>query len=198
MAFFSPPPSDDSILFAGLRAGGPDRQRLENQLYDRYAYFIREAARTHRLPDDDCATAYADTVLTVLEHIQTGRFAERSGLKTYLYKIFHNKCVDIIRKNTTNRESVHYGTVSLDESLHDLPGDVQSVVQQLILGQDIAQLHRHLTTLSDKCREMLLAWGEDQSDAEIAQRLAYNSAGVAKTSRLRCLEKLKAIYDQPL
>jgi RNA polymerase sigma factor (sigma-70 family) len=189
---------DDSTLFAGLRNDGPNRQRFENQLYDRYAYFIREATRTHRLPHDDCATAYADTVLTVIEHIQTGRFGGRSGLKTYLYKIFYNKCVDIIRKNTTNRESVHYGTVSLDESLHDLPGDVQLVVQQLIQEQDIEQLHQNLNALGEKCREMLLAWGDDQTDAEIARRLAYNSAGVAKTSRLRCLEKLKAIYDQPL
>lgn len=198
MAFFSNSLSDDSTLLAGLRTDGPNRQRFENQFYDRYAYFIREATRVHRLPDDDCATVYADTVLTVIEHIQTGRFAGRSGLKTYLYKIFYNKCVDVIRKNTTNRESVHYGTLSLEESLHDLPGDVQSVVQQLILGQDIEQLHRNLNALGDKCREMLLAWGDGQSDAEIAQRLNYNSAGVAKTSRLRCLEKLKALYDQPL
>ncbi len=196
MALFSNFTPDDSTLLAGLRANSPNRQRFENQLYDRYAYFIREAARTHRLPDDDCATAYADTVLTVIDHIQTGRFAERSGLKTYLHKIFYNKCVDVIRKNTTNRESVHYGTVSLDESLHDLPGDVQSVVQQLIQGQDIEQLHRYLNALGDKCREMLLAWGDGQADAQIAQQAGYNSAGVAKTSRLRCLEKLKASYDR--
>lgn len=198
MALFPNLVPDDSSLLAGLRTNGSNRQRLENQLYDRYAYFIREAARTHRLPDDDCATAYADTVLAVIGHIQTGRFAERSGLKTYLHKIFSNKCVDLIRKNTTNRESVHYGTVSLDELLHDLPGDVKSAVQQLIQGQDMEQLHQHLSTLGDKCRAMLLAWGEGQTDTEIAQHLQYNSAGVAKTSRLRCLEKLKAIYDQPL
>ena len=198
MALFPNLVPNDSSLLSGLRTNGLNRQRLENQLYDRYAYFIREAARTHRLPDDDCATAYADTVLTVIDHIQTGRFSERSGLKTYLYKIFSNKCVDLIRKNTTNRESVHYGTVSLDESLHDLPGDVQSAVQQLIQEQDIERLYRHLDSLGERCREMLLAWGEGQTDAEIARHVQYNSAGVAKTSRLRCLEKLKASYDQPL
>lgn len=183
----------DLELIDGLLAGGPQRRLYENQLYDRYAYFIREGTRKHRLSEDDCASAYTDTVLSVLEHIQTGRFEGRSNLKTYLYQIFSNKCVDFIRKKTTNRSSVH-DAVSLDDALLQLPDAARSVVQQLITASDMEQLYSHLQTLGDKCRAMVLAWGEGYADDEIAQQLGYNTAAVAKTSRLRCLERLRDLY----
>jgi RNA polymerase sigma factor (sigma-70 family) len=187
---------DDSALITGLRTDNPNRQRFENQLFDRYAYFIRDGTHKHRLAEDDCATAYADTVLTVIDHIKTGRFAEKSGLKTYLYKIFSNKCVDLIRKNTTNRESVHHSTLSFNDSPMEIQSDVESILQKMILAQDMARLYEQLNILGEKCRTMLLAWGAGQTDAEIAQKMEYSSAGVAKTSRLRCLEKLKTNYDK--
>ena len=41
---------------------------------------------------------------------------------------------------------------------------------------------------------MIEAWGEGFMDQEIAVEMGYQSAAVVKTSRLRCLEKLRALY----
>ncbi len=41
---------------------------------------------------------------------------------------------------------------------------------------------------------MVLAWGEGFTDNQIAQELGYQSANVAKVSRLRCLDKLRELY----
>ena len=183
----------DTDLTDGILAGGPERRLYENQLYDRYAYFVREGTRKHRLSEDDCASAYSDTILSVIDHIQTGRFEGRSNLKTYLYQIFTNKCVDFIRKKTTNRSSVH-DALSIDDTLLQLPDSARSVVQQLITAGDMERLYDRLQTLGEKCRSMILAWGEGYSDDEIAQQLGYNTAAVAKTSRLRCLERLRDAY----
>lgn len=189
MSLFSRQPSDADLM-AGIRAGGTQRRLYENKLYEKYAYLIDVGSRKHRLSEDECASAYSDAVLTVIEHILTDRFEGRSELKTYLYQIFTNKCVDAIRKKTTNRSSVH-DTFSLDDSLLQLPDATRPVIQQLVMQSDIDQLHRHLRELGEKCRSMILSWGEGYSDEEIAQTLGYNSAAVAKTSRLRCLEKLR-------
>lgn len=183
----------DTDLIDGILAGDPDRRLCENQLYDRYAYFVREGTRKHRLSEDDCASAYSDTILSVIDHVQTGRFEGRSNLKTYLYQIFTNKCVDFIRKKTTNRSSVH-DALSLDDALLQLPDSARSVVQQLITAGDMERLYAQLKTLGEKCRSMILAWGEGYSDEEIARQLGYNTAAVAKTSRLRCLERLRDSY----
>ena len=180
----------DAELMAGIRAGGTQRRLYENKLYEKYQYLIADGTRKHRLTEDDCASAYSDAVLTVFEHISSGRFEGRSELKTYLYQIFNNKCVDGIRKKTTNRSSVH-DAFSLDDSLMQLPDETRSVVQQLIAQSDVEKLHQHLRDLGEKCRTMILSWGEGYSDDEIAQTMGYNSAAVAKTSRLRCLEKLR-------
>ena len=183
---------DDEIL-AGIQAGGATRHSMENRLYEKYLFMIRALERKHQLAYDDCVSAYDDAILAVINHISTGRFLGESKLETYLHQIVNNKCVDLIRKKTTNREQVHNG-VSIDDTLLQLPDPARTVVQQLIVQNDADQLHQHLKAIGDKCRQMLLAWGEGYSDDEIARQLNYNSASVAKTSRLRCLEKLREAY----
>lgn len=183
----------DAEVIAGIQAGGLTRTRVENRLYEEYLYFIREGTRKHRLDEEDCVSAYDDTIMAGIDHVTTGRFKGESKLETYLYQLFHNKCVDLIRKKTTNREQVHNG-VPIDDMLLQLPDPARTVVQQLITQSDIEQLHRHLKAIGDKCRQMLLASAEGYTDEEIAQQLNYNTASVAKTSRLRCLEKLRESY----
>ncbi len=190
--------SPDADLIAGLRAGGTQRRLYENALYEKYEYLIADGTRKHRLTEDECASAYSDAVLTLFEHSTNGRFEGRSELKTYLYQIFTNKCVDTIRKKTTNRSKPNEDAFSLDDTLLQLPDAARSAVQHLIAQSEVEQLHRYLTDLGEKCRGMILAWGEGYSDDEIAQTMNYNSAAVAKTSRLRCLEKLRERYrDKP-
>lgn len=180
----------DAELIEGIRAGGAQRRLAENQLYKKYVYLIADGVRKHRLTEDDCASAYSDAILTLFDHVANGRFEGRSELKTYLFQIFTYKCVDAIRKKTTNRSSVH-DALSLDDTLMQLPDEARSAVQRLIGESDVEQLHRHLRELGEKCRTMILSWGEGYSDDEIAQAMGYNTAAVAKTSRLRCLEKLR-------
>ncbi|RRB07007.1 RNA polymerase sigma factor [Larkinella rosea] len=192
MRFFVRQPAD-SDLIAGLRTGGNQRRQSEDRLYRKYVYLIAEGVRKHRLEEDDCASAYSDTILTVIEHILNQRFEGHSALSTYIYQIFNNKCIDLIRKKTSQRSQVH-NAVSLDDSLLQLPDSARSIVQQLIAQSDVDRLRRLINQLGDKCREMILAWGEGYSDDEIARQLNYNTASVAKTSRLRCLERLRELY----
>ncbi|ADB38725.1 RNA polymerase sigma factor [Spirosoma linguale] len=180
----------DAELMAGIRAGGSQRRLYENKLYEKYQYFITDGIRKHRLAEDECASVYSDTVLAMFDNIVSDRFEGRSELKTYLYQIFTNKCVDEIRKKTTKRSSVH-DAFSLDDSLLQLPDEARSIVQKLIAQSDVEKLYKHLNELGDKCRSMILSWGEGYSDDEIAQTMGYNTAAVAKTSRLRCLDKLR-------
>jgi len=194
MLFFNKALKDDDIL-QGVCAGGTRRRLYENKLYEKYYYFVREAQFKHKISEDDAQSAYSDAILSTIEHILTGRFEGRSALKTYLYQIFTNKCVDVIRKNTTNKAEVHQNSIGLDDALlASLPDEAQSAVRKLIVESEVYQLRQHLRTLSEKCREMIMAWGEGYSDEEIAQTMNYNTAAVAKTSRLRCLEKLKEQY----
>ncbi|MBD2755319.1 RNA polymerase sigma factor [Spirosoma validum] len=193
MGLFSRQPSDADLI-AGIQTGGTQRRLYENKLYEKYQYLITDGTRKHRLTEDECASVYSDTMLTAFDNITKGQFEGRSSLKTYLYQIFTNKCVDAIRKKTTNRSSVH-DAFSLDDSLMQLPDESRSIVQTLIAQSDFERLQLYLRELGEKCRAMILSWGEGYSDDEIAQAMGYNSAAVAKTSRLRCLEKLRERFS---
>ncbi len=185
-------PPDPNII-QGIRAGGTARRLHENQLYGKYAYLIGEGTRKHRLSEDDSSIAYSDAVLTVIEHICADRFEGRSELKTYLFQIFNNKCVDLTRRNTTKKAQIHQAD-GLSDYLNLLPDDTRTAVQQLMHQQDAQLLGQRLQELGEKCRQMLLAWGEGYKDEDIAQQMSYQSAAVVKTSRLRCLQRLRELY----
>jgi RNA polymerase sigma-70 factor (ECF subfamily) len=183
----------DQEIIEQLRLSGNDKRKSEEQLFNRFAYFIREGMTKHALSEDESFDAYSDTVLAAIQNIQTAHFEARASLKTYLYQIFHNKCVDLLRKRTTNKNSVHRPD-SISDRLLLLSDTARSVVQKLIDQADWKLLREKLNQLEEKCRQLLLYWGDNYSDREIASLLQYKTADVVKTSRLRCMERLRKLY----
>ena len=183
----------DSVLCQKLLQGWPQRRAAENSLFEKYYYLTKEATFKHNLTHEDAFSAYSDAILAVIDAVVLKKFNESASLKTYIYQIFNNKCVDLIRKNTTNKMSVNQG-VPLDDASYQLPDTTKNMLQQMCDNWQIDKLKAELEKIGEKCKAMLTAWAEGYSDLEICQMLAYNSAQVVKTSRLRCLQKLKDNY----
>lgn len=183
----------DQELIDGIRTGGQQQRYFENYLYDQYLYLIRDAVRKHKLDEEEASIAYSDTILTSIENIITGRFEGRSAIKTYVHQIFSNKCVDVIRKKTTNH-SLDYQRVSLQDLLTPIPDNKRSILIDIIKQQDYSQLNGFIKLLGERCQEILKKWSEGFTDDEISKEYKYTSAGVAQTTRLRCLEKLREFY----
>jgi RNA polymerase sigma factor (sigma-70 family) len=185
--------SEDEEIISSLREGGAGRKKGEEKLFSSFYYFIREGIRKYHIPEQEAFDAYSDTILAAIENISTGQFEERSSLKTYLYQIFQRKCVDVLRKKTTNKSKVHH-TMDLSPQLALLSDPAHSAVQALIEKTDWGLLRRKLGELGDRCRQILLSFAEGESDQQISLALGYKTADVVKTSRLRCLEKLRQLY----
>jgi RNA polymerase sigma-70 factor (ECF subfamily) len=183
----------DRQIIGLLRQEGLDRRKGEDSLFSEYAYFIRDGIRKHRLSEDAAFDAYSDSVLVVIENISNGTFQGNSSLKSYLYKIFHNKCVDFFRKNATNKSSINR-TLSVNEELYRLSDKSRGILQTLIEKADWSELKNRMEQLGEDCRRMLLLWADSYSDREIAVVMDYKTANVVKTSRLRCLTKLRQLY----
>jgi len=191
MSITSPFSDADGQIIELLLQNGLDKRRGEDALFTRYDYFIREGMS--KLGLSESFNAYSDSVLAAIEKISNGTFEGRSSLKTYLYQIFHNKCVDLLRKNSTNKSSIHR-TDSISERLLHITDKARSAVQVLIDKADWKLLKEKLTQLGDDCRKMLMLWADNFSDRQIAAEMEYKTSDVVKTSRLRCLEKLKRLY----
>jgi RNA polymerase sigma factor (sigma-70 family) len=184
--------SDQEIIH-NLRQKGLERKRGEDQLFSAYSYFIKEGMKKYALAEDDAFDAYSDSVLSAIQKISDGSFEGRSSVKTYIYQIFHNKCVDLLRKKTTHKSSVHQ-TMAIPEILLQVSDSAKSVVQKLIEKNDWELLRRRLNELGESCKQLLMLSANGNSDKEIAASLGYKTADVVKTSRLRCLDKLRNLY----
>ena len=189
-------PSDQPII-TGLLETGIERRKAEEQFFTTYQYFIREGMHKYKLQEEDAFDAYADSILAAIQKIRDASFEGRSSLKTWLFQIFQNKCVDLLRKKTTNKNSVHQ-TAAIPEMLYQLSDASKNIIQQMMARADTELLKKKLDELGDKCRELLLFSADGYSDKDLAIQLVYKSADVVKTTRLRCLQKLRQLYKNPL
>jgi RNA polymerase sigma factor (sigma-70 family) len=180
----------DSQIIYGLKAEYAERHRQEKNLYQQYAYFVDEGCRKYNLNYDDSFSAYSDAVLSALHNIINDRFDGRSSLKTYLYQIFSNKCIDLVRKNTTNKQQVHK-TMPVADAMSQLPDKARNIIEHLVTSELKANVKMQLETIGQKCKELLLMFEDGLTDKEIAELLSYSNAAVVKTTRLRCLDKLR-------
>ncbi|TKC08852.1 RNA polymerase sigma factor [Pedobacter frigoris] len=182
----------DNEIIEGLKRGGSQRQISERDLYKAYFYLIAHGTKKYKISTEDAASAYSDTIISLIHQIVNRKFEGRSALKSYAYQIFSNKCVDLLRKETTNKRKAEYG-IPLDSLVYELPDAARNAVQQIIAKDDYSRLTKMLMEVGGKCKQLLLFFEDGYSDKEIAGMTEYNSAEVVKTSRLRCMEKLRTL-----
>ena len=182
--------TDENQIVSGIQSGGRERPVYEKQLYAHFLYFVRQGMLKYRIAEEDAASAYSDTIITVISAITTGTFEGRSSLKSYAFQIFMTKCVDLLRKETTKKNKVHQ-TASISSLIMELPDRARDAVQELITKSDRNLMWQKLQEIGEKCKQMLLLFEDNYSDKEIAVLMQYSSADVVKTSRLRCIDKLR-------
>ena len=193
MNLFSRNILSDEAIISGIVGDNILQRTTENKLYEHFFYFVKDATFKHKILEDEAASLYTDTILAFIENVKSKRFEGKSSLKTYLYQIFSNKCVDFIRKSATNKMSVHE-TQPIQDWVLAMPDETRNILQNLITEHEIKVLKDKMKLLGEKCQQMLMAWGEGYSDNKIAEALGYQTSNVAKVSRLRCLDKLKELY----
>ena len=182
--------TSDTEIISNLAAGYAERTRQEKKLYEEYFYFVNEGCRKYNLTHEDSFSAYSDAFLSALLNIVSGRFDGRSSIKTYLFQIFSNKCIDLIRKSTTNKQQV-FKTAEMPELMSQLPDAAKNAVEKMMNQEQRTAVKETLEQIGERCKEVLLLFEEGYTDKEIAEHLNYNNAAVVKTTRLRCLDKLR-------
>ena len=189
MISFSFKKLSDKDLVIGLQTDPLQSRRYENILYERFSSLVKLGIRKHGLNEEESINVYSDTILAAIKQIKNQSFEQRSELKTFIFKIFSNKCVDQYRKTTTNK-STGLQTIDLNDYSAIIP-DNQTILQSLIQQSEIQLSYQKLELIGQKCQLLLKLWNEGFTDEEIMDSLAYNSTDVVKSSRQRCLSKLK-------
>jgi RNA polymerase sigma factor (sigma-70 family) len=187
--------NSDTEIIEGLKNAGPQRRIFEKELYLAFFYFIKQGMIKYGMDEEYAASCYSDTIISVIRSITENKFEGRSAIKSYCYQIFSNKCVDHLRKETSIKRQVHQ-TTSIDSLVFELPDQARNAVQQIIAREQWSDIRNKLAELGEKCQKILHHFEDGYSDKRIAEFLDYNSADVVKTSRLRCLEKLRKMINR--
>ncbi|MBC7686648.1 MAG: sigma-70 family RNA polymerase sigma factor [Aquabacterium sp.] len=191
---FTNPSINDEDLVSDLQQNSSLKRKAAEEIFNRHAWFIKDGINKYSLSEDEAFDAYSDTILQAIDNITKGLFEKRAALKTYLYRIFCNKCVDLIRKKTTNKGSIHQ-TLPVSDMLSMISDSAKTIIQQLIQKTDVEILKSKMNEIGENCKQLLAMFADDFTDREIAEIMKYKTADVVKTSRLRCLEKLRHLYS---
>src|ERR1700724_2205747 len=122
----------ENLILQGLKSEGFSRRNAEKELYKAFFYLIKEAEKKYGIEKEEAASIYSDAVLIIIKNVTSGKFEGRSSLKTYIYQIFSNKCVDLLRKKTTNKGKIE-DTMPYDSLVYELPDETKDIIQKLIV-----------------------------------------------------------------
>jgi RNA polymerase sigma-70 factor (ECF subfamily) len=147
--------------------------RYERQIYRVCYRFVENR--------DDARDLAQDVFVKAFEHL--GTFRRESSLKTWLYRIATNHCINHVKKHSQEFVEVSEDTGSIRPS----------VLAQMEQDQEREQFHRLIKRLPPKQKAILeLRVNEQLSYDEIA-RMSGRSVSTIKASVFFALEKLRKL-----
>jgi len=170
---------EDRELVEGIL--GADRKAI-NHFYVAYrdefvTYFSRHSLASHIVID-----IYQDAIIATYQNLRAGKIKlENSSLKTYLFGVGKNMLYNEIKKRDKNIE---------------LPRDdyTKIVIEEEELDERQIKLKQAMKQLGNSCQQ-LLTWyyfnGWNIND--IVNLTEYKDANTVKSSKSRCMKKLKQL-----
>lgn len=158
-----------------------NRERAFKELYN---YFPKVEALILKSggSKDDTSDIFQEALILLFRKLQKSDFVLTSSVETYLYSVCRFMCYD---QNRANAKQVDW-QASLDQSEED-------EIAELFREEEKYQLAESaLKTLGEKCLEILkMFYHHGIKMTEIANKMKFSSAKIAKNQKYKCLEKAK-------
>lgn len=168
--------------------------QVMEQIYLRYRNeFVKWSMGRFGIGEDDALDHYQDTLTVFFEKAINGSLGEiESSLKTYLFGIGKNKVrqqFDIMSRKDKHEAGLteHYQFLASSEDASEIYEHARSQTREMF------------SLLGDNCQQILkLFYFEKKSMSEIARIMQHKSESVSRTTKKRCLEKLRVETQKPL
>jgi len=172
-----------------LQAG--DYSYLDTLYAEHRDAFITWTQRSFNCTAEDAADVFQDAVIAFYKNVTKGKLTQmNSSVKTYLFAIGKRLLLKKFRKQQ-RIELTDWETDAPVERL-DL-----GVLGDLDDAHNKALVQNALQQIGEKCREMIILFYYHRYSTEAVQKaMNYNSEGVVRTQKRRCMQALRAIFTK--
>ncbi len=177
----------DETLIASIQSGGPAREDALKRLYQLPG--LREAVYRNVLDHggdrQDAQDVFQETLVLFDRNLREGRFEGKSSLRTYFVAIAKWRWVTLRRQHGryTELAPAHYDAEVDSPEAETIRSEYRDLFQEA-LGQ-----------IGERCRELLQLYQLEYSMDEIAQRMQYSGADVAKKEAYRCRLRFRELLE---
>jgi RNA polymerase sigma-70 factor (ECF subfamily) len=169
----------DAELVARCRVGDAAAWNELVERFSRYVYAI--CAQGFRLSEHDAEDVFQDVFTRVYTHLD--RLRDDEAFRPWLAQLTRRACIDRLRSGSRETPVEDVEPTDLDETLSTL--------------DESMAIHDAMTAMTDNCRDILdRFFAQDESYRTIGEALELPAGTIA--SRIsRCLDKLKALLEDP-
>jgi len=179
----------DQELLVAFKAG--DYQafgRLYESLRNEFVGLMKR--RFSKFSTEEALELYNDACTSFYENIRSGKLTPEKltvTIKTYLFQIGINKGLAILKK----QKRIEYYA---DFSVETQPMHESSYTDDY--ERELQNVEKFLLGMGEPCKSILeLYYYHKKKMTEIAEKLSYKSADVAKNQKAKCLKRLRGSYS---
>ena len=150
---------------------------------------INKVCQSLGIAEEDAMDRFTDSLIAFTHQVELHQFKGKSKASTYFYRILYNKCVDFLRKSSTNKiDCMESPPEYIDSRSFSVEYENKEETRQIL---DV--LHK----MGEPCKTILFEWAYwGYKISEIAQRNNFGNAEQLKRKKYTCLEKLRAVIKK--
>lgn len=177
----------DKELIVKLKQGGKAFEDTSMHMFNAYKGYISKLKDKLNLPQQQLQDAYADSLVKLIRQLKDGSFRGDSKISSYFYSIYYNACVDVTRKNASNKNKATLELLEFDAKEKDLMNMIEKKDQA-------SQIISVIDKMGGVCQRILMDWAYyGYAMDEIASRSNLSSPESARSMKYKCLKKLREL-----
>ncbi|GAB2765643.1 hypothetical protein GCM10027275_03830 [Rhabdobacter roseus] len=184
--------SSDEQIITDILTGGRTREEATRSLIHHHVSYIYKLHRQLRISEDVAKDTFTDTIMAVIQQIESGTFRGESKLSSYLYQIYYFKMIDSVRKK-------HSKAIQYYDEMAEVEDTSANLEMTYEAQERASQVARIMNKMCPLCRKILLMWGlEGKKIGEIAQQLGETDPKKISRKKYKCMDQLRELWNEQL
>ncbi|MEP5611899.1 MAG: sigma-70 family RNA polymerase sigma factor [Cyclobacteriaceae bacterium] len=171
-------------LLSRIRSG--DEKAMEGIYASNRSEFVNWSKEKYSISEEDALDHYQDTLTIFFEKVISGTLVElESTVKTYLFGIGKNRVRQQFEREGRRERHAgelveHYQFLAKEEGMDEIFRSAKELATNM------------LETIGEPCKTILkLFYFDKKSMTEIAREMGHKNEGVTRTTKKRCIEKIR-------